>query len=512
MAGGKLSPRQKMINLMYLVFIAMMALSMGKEVLTAFGSINEKLTENNLSTSAKNELAYSSLDMKASDQPEKYGALKLKADKIKAASIKFTVYIDSLKAKMLKDQDDVNNYEVMDRGDFLDEYFFKGDNYSDDGTQFMNEIVEYRTNVIAALGNEYKNLANNTAKLFNTDDRTDNEGITKPYLRYHFEGFPLIASLTKLTQMQVDIKNSESNILSTMLGGQLESEVSLSNYKGIVQLDKTAYYVGEKVTGKIVLGRYDASMVPDKVTLNGRNYSNVKDGQVILDLRANRLGDNDIKGVISFTENGETVPVEFKSSYTVIPEPNDAVISADAMNVVYRGVDNPVSVSLPGVSNNDLNVTGTGGQVIKTGNGYLVKPGAGNEMKINVGATLTSGKKVTSAKTFRIKDIPAAQGSARGEFGIVKMPKSSVARADIGAGLPDFVFDLRLKVNSFKVKVPGQLTVLVNGTTFNAAAKKVLQRARRGDIITIFDIEAVIENNTSYKLNKVLPVSIEITN
>lgn len=512
MAGGKLSPRQKMINLMYLVFIAMMALSMGKEVLTAFGSINEKLTENNISTSVKNEAAYKSLDTKASDQPEKYGALKIKADKIKAASIKFNVYIDSLKSKMLKDQDDAKNYEVMDRGDFLDEYFFKGDGYTAEGDEFVNEINEYRINVVAALGNEYKSLANNTVSLFDTSDIEGNDNITKKYLNYHFEGFPLIASLTKLTQMQVDVKNSESNILSTMLGGQLESEVSLSNYKGIVQLDKTAYYVGEKVTGKIVLGRYDASMVPDKVTLNGRNYTNINAGQVILDLRANRLGDNDIKGKITFTENGEPIDVEFNSSFTVIPEPNDAVISADAMNVVYRGVDNPVSVSLPGVSSNGLNVTGTGGQVIKTGNGYLVKPGSGNEMKINVGATLSSGKKVTSAKTFRIKDIPAAQGSARGEFGVVRMPKSSVARAAIGAGLPDFVFDLNLRVTSFKVKVPGQLTVLVNGTSFNAAAKKVLQRARRGDQITIFDIEAVIENNTSYKLKKVLPVIIEISN
>jgi gliding motility-associated protein GldM len=312
--------------------------------------------------------------------------------------------------------------------------------------------------------------------------------------------------------MQSNIKNTESDILTSLLGGKLESEVSLSNYKGIVQLDKTAYYVGEKVTGKVVLGRYDANMKPDKVTLNGRNYTNIEAGQVILDLRATKLGDNDIKGVINFTENGESVPVAFSSSYTVIPEPNDAVISADAMNVVYRGVDNPVSVSLPGVSNNNLKVTATGGTITPNGSSYIIKPGKGSEMTINVGATLSSGKKINSSKKFRMKDIPTAMGSARGEFGLVKMPKTSAARVVIGAGLPDFVFDLKLKVTSFKVKVQGQLTVLVNGTTFNAAAKKALQRSRRGDVVTIFDIEAVIENNTSYKLKKVLPVSIEISN
>ena len=92
------------------------------------------------------------------------------------------------------------------------------------------------------------------------------------------------------------------------------------------------------------------------------------------------------------------------------------------------------------------------------------------------------------------------------------MPKTSVGRVTIGAGLQDFVFDLKLKVTKFSVKVPGQLAVTVNGTTFNAAAKKAIGRARRGQQITIFDIEAVIENNTSYKLKKVMPVIIEISN
>ncbi len=98
-------------------------------------------------------------------------------------------------------------------------------------------------------------------------------------------------------------------------------------------------------------------------------------------------------------------------------------------------------------------------------------------MTVNVSATLSSGKKVNSPKKFRVKDIPAAMGMARGEFGVVRMPKTSIGRAAISAGLPDFVFDLKLKVTKFKVKVPGQLAVMVNGTVFNAAAKKALSKS-----------------------------------
>jgi len=511
MAGGKMSPRQKMINLMYLVFIAMLAMNMSKEVLSAFGFMNAGIEENNATTSIKNAAAYASLASKATDQPTEYGPINRDALKIKSLSDNFYAYLDNIKVEMTKTVEDSKDYQSMDKTDFLDTYFFQGDKYTPEGDEFLAKIAGFREGINAALGNN-ETLKATVNRRFTTDVQIDKDGKEIPWLKYRYEGFPLIASIANLTQMQSNIKNTESEILTNLLGGKLESEVSLSNYKGIVQLDKTAYYVGEKVTGKVVLGRYDDSMVPDKVTLNGRNYTNVKAGQVILDLRASKLGDNDIKGVINFTENGKSVPVAFNSSYTVIPEPNDAVISADAMNVVYRGVDNPVSVSLPGVSNNNLKVTATGGTIIPSGSSYIIKAGKGSEMTVNVGATLSSGKKINSSKKFRVKDIPAAQASARGEFGLVKMPKTSVARAEIGAGLPDFVFDLQLKVTSFKVKVPGQLTVLVTGTSFNAAAKKALARARRGDQITIFDIVAVIENNTSYKLKQVLPVIIEISN
>lgn len=513
MAGGKLSPRQKMINLMYLVFIAMLAMNMSKEVLSAFGFMNEDLKDNNKSVTEKNKASYNSLNTKAQDQAAKYAPLKQKADQIKSLSADFYSYLDGLKSKMTADIEDKTAYESMDKTDFLDHYFFKGDGYTKEGKEFVDKINAYRSGVTGALGNGYENIKTSLNKRFNTDDKTNKDGKTIKWLDYRYKGFPLVASVTNLTQMQANIKNTESDILTSLLGGQLESDVSLTNYKGIVALDKNAYFAGEKVTGKIVLGRYDASMVPDKVVLNNRNYKNIKDGQVIIDMPAGNVGNHDIKGKITFTENGKPVDVEFKSSYSVISQPDEAVISADKMNVVYRGLDNPISVSLPGVGDKDLTVTAPGTTFKKTGTGkYMLRPGKSNTVSINVTGKLSSGKTVTSKKTFRAKDIPAAMGMARGKFGVVKMPKSSVSKVTIGAGLPDFVFDLKLKVNSFKVKVPRQLTVTVQGSQLNARAKKMMAKAKRGDAILIFDIDASIIGNSSYKLKEVLPVSIEITN
>jgi len=324
----------------------------------------------------------------------------------------------------------------------------------------------------------------------------------------------MITSLANITQIQGDVKSTEAEIYTNLLGGQLETEASLTNYKGIVALDKTAYFAGEKVTGKIVLGRYDATLVPTKVVLNGRDAtSKVKDGQVMVDIPAGNVGSNDIKGTITFMQDGKPVPVSFESTYSVIAEPSEAVISADKMNVVYRGLDNPISISVPGVGDKDITPSVPGNnKLTRSGLGkYILNPGSGDEVQINVSAKLSSGKTINTPKTFRIKDIPAAAGTVRNDFGIVPMPKSSLNNVPIGAALPDFVFDLQLIVRAFTIKVPGQLAVKVNGDKLDARAKKALAKARRGDVITIFDIEAY-EKVKNIRIKKVLPVSINITN
>jgi hypothetical protein len=140
-----------------------------------------------------------------------------------------------------------------------------------------------------------------------------------------------------------------------------------------------------------------------------------------------------------------------------------------------------------------------------------MRPGAGKEVTIRVNGKLPDGKPVSSNKKFRIKDIPPAVGMVRNQYGVVKMPKTSAGNITVAAGLPEFLFDLKLNVSSFKIKIPGQVTIPVSGTKLNARAKKALQKARRNDVISIFDIKASV-SGSNYKLKKVLPVNIEITN
>jgi gliding motility-associated protein GldM len=508
-----------MINLMYLIFIAMLAMQMDKKVLSSFGFMKEKIEDANVASSNNIDHILSNLKVKANDQPDKFGDENRKAQQINTMSTDLYQYMAALKDSILAetDEEDKENYESMSSGDRLDAMFFKGDGFTPKGQEFVDKINAYRDSLLSVLGpNANPDLVVNIRKRFNTDPQPAREEGSPdiPWLKSRYEGMPMITTLANMTQIQGDIKNTEAEIYTNLLGGQLETDASLSNYKGIVALDKTAYFAGEKVTGKIVLGRYDATLKPTNVVLNGRKYEKIEAGQVVVDIPAGNVGENDIKGTITFMQDGSPVDVDFASTYSVISEPNEAVISADKMNVVYRGLDNPISISVPGVGDNNINARPSGNsRLTKTGKGkYMMRPGTGNEVTINVSAKLSSGKTITTPKKFRIKDIPAAAGTVRDDFGVVRMPKSSLGNTPIGAALPDFVFDLQLDVQGFTVKVPGQLAVKVTGTRLNARAKSALSKARRGDVITIFDIKATIRGNSSYTIKKVLPVSIEITN
>lgn len=510
MAGGKQSPRQKMINLMYLIFIAMLAMNMSKEVLSAFGLMKEKLTNSNKRATETNKAAYENLAQKAAEQAKQFGEAKEKTDKLRESADTFYGYLEDLKGKMTSDLKDPTDYETMDKSKFLDQYFFQGGKITEKGKEFVDKMNAFRTEAVDALGK--RELAGVVASRFNTDDVTNKEGNKLKWLNYNYEGFPLIASLTKLTQIQADIKTTESEALSALLQKELSDAVSMTNYDAMVVFEKNAYYPGEKLSGKIVLGKNDPNLTAEKVVINGKDWpkDKIKAGQVLLDGSAGGVGDKQIKGSFFFKENDSLVEIPIKGGYSVIPRPNEAVISADKMNVVYKGLPNPLTISIPGIPGNKVSASAPGLKRVK-GNNYVMRPTGSGEVTIRVSGKLPDGKPVSSSKKFRIKDIPAAQGMVRGQFGVVRMPKASAGNITVGAGLPDFLFDLKLNVSGFKVKVPGQVTATVSGTRMSGKAKQLIAKARRGDQITIFDIKATV-SGSSYRIKKVSPVLIEISN
>ncbi len=522
MASGKLSPRQKMINLMYLIFIAMLALNMSKEVLAAFGLMNEKLEASNNKTTENNVAFLGSLETKASEDAAKYEELYKDAQKIKQISQEYYDWLEDLKVQMVKDIDDPNDYQVMDKSDYLDQKFFQGDNLAPTGKEFMKWITDYRSQVTAILGDGFPQVKDVVNARFQTGDDNGKverrDGIKVDWIKYHYEGFPLIASLTKLTSMQSDIKATEEAALKAMLQGELTSQVSLTNFSTLIESEKSAFYSGERFTGSIVLGKTDKSAKPVRadLKLDGRNMTEGRDyqlqeGGVKLLIGAGNPGDHEISGNLIYMQDGKETEVPVKNTFSTISKPNAALIAADKMNVVYRGVANPMSISIPGIPNNKVTASASGLSK-RSGSSYVMNPGKGRTVTITASGVLPDGQRISTSSEFRIKDIPRPAGAVRGETGSTKMPRRNLEISTVGAVLEDFDFDLNLAISGFKFKVPGQPTVNVKGNKLDNRAKSALKRAKRGDAVQIFDINAFITNNKSYKLKKVSPVIIEITN
>jgi len=499
MAGGKLTPRQKMINLMYLVFIAMMALNMSKEVLSAFGLMNEKFEATNQAAVLTNETLLENLAERASDDPTRYKEPYDKAKAINEISKEFYNYIGTLKASItekivLDEKTKKLPYEQMDKGDVVDSGWFLGDGYSDKGNEIIKKFAQYREDITKTVGIDVKDqfLLENLKEKFNTEDVVDSQGLTKTYLDYHYKGFPAIASLAKLSSLQNDILEIQSEALNILLGNTLKKAASMKNYQAFVVTDKSVYFTGEPIKGKVVLGRFDKSTVPTSVVVNGSavNTKNIVDGQVQLNMSAGSVGEHKFTGKFTFMENGQAVVVDVQNSnYVVVPRPNSATIAADKMNVVYIGLDNPISVSFAGVSNDKVNVSSSIGGLRKVGEGkYILKPSAGREVTITASGTLPDGKVVTDKQVFRVKVIPAARGTIRGEFAS-KGPVENLMMSSVGAKMEDFDFEVNITVTECIAVFPRIGSTKLSQGKMNAEAQRMAERLKPGDVVRFTNIK-----------------------
>jgi gliding motility-associated protein gldM len=504
---------------MYLVFISMMALNMGKEVLGAFGLMNKKLQEANVRYQETNEATFAELERKEQEKPEDYKEALEQSRKVRDLSNEYYSYLEKLKDEVMSQAEDKEDYQVMDKSDFLDGRFFKTDGLKPEGQEFLDKINSYREALVTAAGEKNQGLVEVINQRFSTGENNkvkDREGNPVNWVNYNFEGFPYIAVVTKFSQIQSDIRQTEQDFYKAMLGEKMKDELSMKHYTTLLEQSRGAYYTNQEFDGAIVLGRKDNSTKPKKVdlTLDGRpipeSQVEVSEGKIKLKVNTGSVGEHKIAGTLIYEQNGEETPVEVAQTFTTIPRPNEAVISADKMNVVYRGVVNPMTISMPGVPDNQVNASAPGLSK-KGGSNYIMKPNAGSaEVTIVVTGTF-EGQKFSSSKKFRIKDIPKPEGAILRTTGAVKLAKQNILVGELSVAFNDFDFDLTTKVNSFRILVPGQPSVVVNGSRVSAspAAAAAVNRAKKGDVIQISEIRYSVSGYSGTP-KPATPISIEV--
>ena len=498
MAGAKESPRQKMINLMYLVFIAMLALNMSKEVLTAFGMISEQVTENNISLQERIITFETSIETNYQQEGKIWKEKKITKDQVHEITNNFLSYLDELqqtppqkKVKGLKDS--INDYEVMDKPDYFDNKFFIGSQgvLKPEGQEFLDKIIQFKSDFIAVVDSlnvgksdeNYVNIIKEVNELFDVESEVINRsGAKTTWIEYNYFGFPEVASNTKLTVMKANVLGFQAELLSAMIGGQYKINATLANFDAYVVSDKAAYFPGSKFSGKIVLGKKSENLQPKAIIINDTEIDPVEslnsEGAIVLDFPVGSVGTRDITGTITFVE-GDDEPIEIPviSNYEVISKPNTASVQVMGRNTLFRNFDNLVKVSVPGVAANLVTATGPG--VTNKGDGlYTIKPQKGQELVLNITAELPDESTFTGSETFQIRRAPVPNILFNGKEGGA-MSRSSMVSGSMSAIYdPAYGLESTVRVRSFTVKI-GPKSFECTGRCSKCKSKGILEKSTK---------------------------------
>src|SRR5690554_4668710 len=495
MAGGKQTPRQKMINLMYFVFIAMMAMQVDRQVLRSFESITVTLDDSSKLTDENNATFYDQIAMKAENDPE-YAAIMNKANQVKEESQKIFNIIQELKQEVMTLQEyelpvigseEETNYSSLSSLEALTNLLFLDqDKPTEKGESLKNAIDSYKNFMSEAYGTSERDKTR-IEHVFDTSDRG-----RKSWLNDLFYEQPMVAGLANLTKIQADIRTEEGNLVRALLANKLLDEIELKAFEPIVMASPVVL-ANEPANASIAFGAFDSSL-QGVVTIEGEEIPLV-DGKAEFALRTSKIGPNSVSGTMTYRgPDGNFIePIPFTHEYEVISEtiaepPSGAIISADAMNVVYRGLDNPISATVNG-TDGPVSLRASIGGLRPAGAGkWVFNPPAGSgTVTFTASATTSTGKTVSGTREFRIKPVPPARGHIANRTSIA-IPANGLAGQTIRVGWPDFLLDVKGEVTEFKVKVPGQPTAVVSGNKMSAAAG-ALSQAKRGDVVGVFDIK-----------------------
>lgn len=506
MAGGKLTPRQKMINMMYLVLTALLALNVSREVMDAFYEVMVSQEASIETVEKQNSSIYTAFEAAAAENPVKAGPWRDKANEVKSRSAALYQQIEDLKRGVIEasggadeESGDPNKPQKMDDLEASPNYFLIQGN----GAKLKAALADYREFMkTEAEGNDL--LMNSIDGTFDLSDHK-HDGTTISWEQHKFEHFPLISVLTFLTKMQSDVRTSEANVIDYLQKNITASDLKFTGVRTVVMPKSTFVTKGDEYEADVFLAAFDDTQNPT-VTINGQELSaeDIVGGVAKVRFPANRVGETTWNGEIKLVQNGEEKIFPVEGSFNVAPP--SVVISPTKMNVLYRGVDNPLEISVPGVDPSNLIVSGTG--VKKSGNGYMadVTRNKGGELKISVSVREGDKTKNMGSKVFRVKNLPDASGSIFGKTEGL-MSANLIKKAKVEAKFNNFDFELPLKVTSFQIIVPPFAPIDCKGNTLNSNARAALDKAKPGTPVIIRNIRAKTGKGIK---PKVAPITIDL--
>lgn len=519
-----------MINMMYIVLTAMLALNVSSEVLEAFKLINSSLIHTLNTVELKNQQIYSSFDQAYTENPAKVQEWKQKADEVKIRSKEISQYILKLKEDLVnysgseivneKNPFDPARFNlIVEQGDTLE---IKKEDDLNGTSEFMikqgnaailkEKIVAYKNEMIELLGNDDEYIKQTILSTLETKDPIGEKvSDKKTWESMHFENTPLAAILTVLSKIQIDVKNTEANVLS-YLYSQIDAGSFKFNKLGArVIANSNVLFQGEPYIAEVFLAAEDTTQQPE-IFINGKP-AEVSDGKAVYKINTAEPGVFKWSGLIKYkTPDGVFKDYTFEQSYQVTKP--GITMSATRMNVFYRGLDNPFDIA-SGIPKEDLEVEMTNGKVTKSGDTFIIRPTdldeQGKKTKVSVYANISGTRKLVGTTEWRVKKVPDPVAQVAGLSGGDIRKERLQVEDGVMAVLEDFDFDFKYRVTEFEIQTTiagGYIDRKISKSNrFTPEQKEQLKRVQLESIVYISNIKAVGDDGSTRDLD---PVSFKV--
>ena len=495
----RMSPRQKMINLMYIVLTAMLALNVSSDVLNGFSLVEDGLTRTNNTVSDRNAALYLQLEAFSKQNPQKGKVWYDRATDVRKNTLSLYGYIDSLKLAIVRDADgedgNVNDIQNQDDLEASSKIMVTYGN----GEKLRQRLTKYSDYISAFIPDAKKRDA--IKKALATDPITQKGTLVKtPWVSGMFENMPVVAAVTLLSKLQNDLLFAEGEALTALLNNVDAGDVRVNQLDAFVIPSSKLVMRGGKYAADIVLAAVDTTQRPS-IFINGKM---LPENTRTYELYTGQTGTFTYSGYLEVTRgDGTTSRHPFQSDYTVI-EPM-ATVSATMMNVLYAGIDNPISISVPGVAQNAVSATMTNGSLTRSGDIWKARPTqVGAECVITVTAAIDGKPQTVSASTFRVRKLPDPtayiaykdnHGNEVRYKGSRPLAKSILLSAEgVEAAIDDDLLNVQYTVLDFETIVFDSMGNAIpeksNGSKFSERQKTSFRRLSRGKRFYISRVRA----------------------
>ena len=561
MAGGKLSPRQKMINMMYLVLTALLALNVSKEVLNSFFEVNKGITRTTINFNAKNGDTYAAFDAAAELNPVKAGLFREQAYQVKGKADELVVFLQKMKYDLVLKADKKvylgSDSEIFDtEGKLKDgkaveltwdklsglqkkmtigalynkddrhasgDLFYSAKRRKNIATDLKTNFIAYKDFIISlAVDNEALVLSINE-----TCDLSDKKVGRKTQLweEYNFYDMPSVGALTLLSKMQSDVRNTEADIINMLRENIDAGSLKFTSAEGIQIPNSNFVLRGDTFRAQIFIAAKDTTQAPiiyvgEYDSLGGGKYEMVGDyetvkivnGKGMFAKRATSEGVQKWGGLIAMKTANGTKIYPFGGQYLVAAK--TAVVSPTNMNILYLEVDNPLKISVPGYTAGQISAVINNGKVsvVKKSLGeYSARPSKKGKAMVVLYANVEGKRTKMGQMEFRVKPVPPPKAvilGAKNVNGTTVIDKMMMVNAGgILANLKDFDFKgVRYMITSYRltgVYKGEQMKENTKGPKFSDKMINIIKNIKSGNTITISNIQA---KRVDYKNNNEIPL------